>query len=215
VEGPLAIVSLMPEAVLPGWVGSSLDEDRWFGSAGYEGASGVITVRGSGSDRAPTGDRGYFLRRRVEGDFQLTVTMLTRPAGGTDPRAGAGLMIRESLDPGGRTASLMVHHGPAGLRFQWRPSRDAWAQSRPPLPEAALRLPILLRLTRRGDTLTAGYSKDDGKSWRPAGEAVRFEEPLPRSVYAGLAVTSHREGEISAARFRGVRIRSGVISPGD
>jgi hypothetical protein len=70
-----------------------------------------------------------------------------------------------------------------------------------------LKLPILLRLTRQGDRITAAYSQDNGQSLQPAGDPVLFVPALAKTLYAGLAITSHEPTEISEARFRKLVIR--------
>jgi hypothetical protein len=143
----------------------------------------------------------------MTGDFQATVTALTRPAA-TDVWAKAGLMVRDSLEPGARHAHLCttpVH----GLSFHWRPSTNDYSEDmdRPVISHAALKLPIMLRLIRSGDTITAQYSTDHGKTFRAAGDPLTFDPPLPKSVYVGLAITAHNANKISEARFRDLQIQ--------
>src|SRR5262249_15313917 len=162
--------------------------------------------RGSGADFWDDADGGYFLCRSVTRDFQITVRMLARP---TDSHryAKAGLMIRESLDAGARDAYLVVHRAVAGLCFQWRRSAETQAGGADPtLLDARLKLPLLLRLSRRGSTITAAYSPDDGRTWRPAGEPLTFDAPLAPAVFAGLAITAHDSTQTSEARFDRLRL---------
>jgi hypothetical protein len=152
---------------------------------------GEITIRGAGSDVGGTADGCYFLHQTLRGDFQITVRALTRP--GPPPRssaptnawAKAGLMIRESLDPGARNASLFATTA-HGLLYQWRPTANDVTESKAVVGHAGLKLPILLRITRRGNTLTSDYSTDSGRSFHPAGEPVSFDPPLARTIYGGL-----------------------------
>ena len=85
--------------------------------------------------------------------------------------ARAGLMIRESLDPGARHLTLWVTKS-RGLVVQWRPTGDGF-----PAPEvtavtnAALRLPIT------------------------------FDPPLASMLHLGLAITAAHRSAITQARF--------------
>jgi hypothetical protein len=110
-------------------------------------------------------------------------------------------MIRESLDPGARHLTLWVTKS-RGLVVQWRPTGDGF-----PAPEvtavtnAALRLPITLRLTRRGNTVTPEYSIDDGTTFQPAGRPITFDPPLASMLHIGLAITAANRSAINQARF--------------
>jgi hypothetical protein len=73
-------------------------------------------------------------------------------------------------------------------------------------PNAKPKLPILLQLTRRGNIISATTSTDGGRSFRPAAAPVTFARPLFATLYAGLAITSDDESQISEATFRDVKI---------
>jgi hypothetical protein len=142
----------------------------------------------------------------VTGNFQVTVTALTRPTA-TDLWAKASLMVRESVEPGARHAHLGTSGG-YGLYLQWRPLTNDYTDALDPLlSHSALKLPILLRLVRTGTTITAQYSNDQGRTFRAAGGPLTFDPPLANTVYVGLAVTSHQANQISEAQFRGLQIR--------
>ena len=66
---------------------------------------------------------------------------------------------------------------------------------------------MALRLSRRGDTVAAEYSLDGGKSFQASKDPVLFRPALPRTLYAGLAVSSNDPARISEARFRGLQIQ--------
>jgi hypothetical protein len=71
-------------------------------------------------------------------------------------------------------------------------------------------LPIVLRLTRQGDTITAEYSLDEGKTFA-AGGAYTFAPPLEKSLFAGLYVNAGNEDSsrraTSEAKFSGAVIQ--------
>ncbi len=65
------------------------------------------------------------------------------------------------------------------------------------------------KLTRVGDTFT-GYQSYDGKTWMALGQWARkgiAEIPMTASVYVGLAISSQKEGILSAASFDHVEIK--------
>jgi regulation of enolase protein 1 (concanavalin A-like superfamily) len=202
-----AILPAAPVAALPGWMGCSMNEGRRIGSAGFDPATGVITLRGSGADVWGPADGGYFLNRAVSGDFQVAVRMLTQSTA-VDDLSKAGLMMREALDPGARRAFFCTAP-PLGLRFHWRAmvNEDNDQFDVPELiSRQALKLPITLRLTRRGAIITTETSRDEGRSFQPAGKPLTFDPPLAKTVYAGLAITSRDEDQIREAKFSGLAI---------
>jgi WD40 repeat protein len=204
-EGTRVTVQATPVATVPGFAGASINEGSRSGSAAFNASSGAITIRGAGADLWNTADGGYFLSQPATGDFQVTVQALTRPKA-TDEWAKAGLMVRESLAPGARDAYLVTT--PAnGLAFQWRRIRDDECEMQTALKNAALKLPITLRLTRQGDAITAEYSTDGGQQFRSAGVPLQFEEALPQTLYAGLVITAHNASQISEAKFMDLQIQ--------
>jgi WD40 repeat protein len=204
VEGPPVTLQAIPVQSPPGLIGYSINEGIHSGSVVFDGATRVITVRGSGADIWDTADEFYFLSQPTEGNIQITVRALTRPTA-THVWAKAGLMIRESLDPGARDAYLVTT--PAnGLSFQWRSTANEDCETQEVISHAALKMPITLRLTRQGDIITAEYSKDGGKSFQQGGDPLSFAPPLPKTLYVGLAITSHAGSKISEAKFQDLQI---------
>jgi WD40 repeat protein/regulation of enolase protein 1 (concanavalin A-like superfamily) len=197
-EAPWATLLATPLATPAGWFGSSINEGVRSGSVAMDPRTGEIILRGSGADIMFLEDGFYFLNRPITGDFRVTVTVLTRPTQ-THEWAQAGLMVREMLEAGSRHASEVINAA-HGLHFKWRRARhedsDELNWNFP------LKLPMLLRLTRHGDTVTAEYSMDGGHQFRTAGLPFTFAPPLPPTVYAGLAISARNPGHISEARFR-------------
>jgi hypothetical protein len=71
-------------------------------------------------------------------------------------------------------------------------------------------MPIVLRLTRQGDTITAEYSTDDGRTFQPGGGRT-FDPSLPNALYVGPMISSGHVSETrsqtSRARFDRIEIR--------
>src|SRR5262249_39077224 len=140
------------------------------------------------------------------GDGQIMVTLLGKPTV-THALARAGLMIRESLRPDARHVTLAVTPT-TGLEPLARRTVGLFTEiAGQKLRAAALKTPITLRLTRRGDPITPEYSLDDGRGFHPAGDPVTFDAPLSRRLLVGLAVSAHDEAQMSEARFRGLTVR--------
>jgi hypothetical protein len=197
-------VPATPAPVPHGFLTCSIDERSRQGSDRFDEATGGITLRGAGTDILGPADQCYFLCRPTPGDFQVTVEVDTRPTA-THEYAHAGLMIRESLDPGARHAMLLVtaEHDP---QIKWRRATDDMTDLEAVLCGERLKLPFLFRLTRRGNTVTAAYSPSGGRLFQSLGDAIVFDPPLPETVLVGLATTSHDSDRITETRFSGLAI---------
>jgi hypothetical protein len=200
-EGPLVALTATPVAAPAGLMGCSINEGLMSGGAAFDPATGEITLRGTGLFVFDTFDQLYFLSQPVEGDAQNTVQARTRPTLSHD-WARAGLMIRESLDPGARHLTLWISRA-RGLFTQWRAATDQLTEGpeRFPLGATSLRAPITLRLTRRGNTVTPEYSIDDSTTFQPAGRPITFDPPLASMLHIGLAITAAHRSAINQARF--------------
>jgi WD40 repeat protein len=204
-EGPPVTLQVIALAAQQGWMGSSINEGERSGSVAFQPAAGEITIRGSGANIREKADGCYFLHQPLTGDFQVTVRALTRPTP-SHRSAKAGLMLRESLELGSRDAFLLITAG-NGFWDQTRATANGQAVERPVIDDSKLKLPILLRLTRRGNRISAEYSTDNGRSYRAAVEPQSFEPGLAKTLLVGLAITSHDATKVTEARFRSLEIR--------
>jgi len=165
------------------------------GSASYN--NGAYTVAGSGADIWGTSDAFHLAHQPLVGDGEIRARITAQE--NTDPWAKAGIMLRGSGAPD--AAHAMAALTPAnGLRLQYRPSDGAGSTDVAMDEDAAT--PTWVRLTREGATVTAAFS-DDGDTWTTGGST---SVALPDTVWAGLAVTSHADGELSAATFTDVSV---------
>jgi WD40 repeat protein len=204
-EAPPMIIRATPMALPPGFLSSSIGEGDRQGSVVVDRSAGQIILRGSGEDIWQDADGFHFLSRPVTGDFQVTVQALTRPTI-TQESAQAGLMVRESVAAVARHVSLVVtaRHG---VQHKWRAAAGDRTSVEDVLQQGESRPPLMLRLTRTGNTITAEYSRDNGRSFQPAGTTPTFPRPLSRTLRVGLAITSHDVNKISEAKFQGLQIR--------
>jgi ABC-type transport system involved in multi-copper enzyme maturation permease subunit len=141
----------------------------------------------------PAGERvkdAYsMLHQPLAGDGSLTarVAELTGEEGFGHEWAKAGIMLRESTEPGSRYAAVLVtpEHG---VRLQANYTTDLAGSDSP--------APRWLRLTRTGDTIT-GYESADGSAWDEVG-AVELAG-LPPTVEVGLFATSPDRLEVETS----------------
>jgi hypothetical protein len=104
-------------------------------------------------------------------------------------------MIRNSTAPGAAHAMVVVTGG-RGIRMQWR-AADGGGSSDSAGP-ASFTLPVWLKLSKAGNTISAFYSSD-GTNWSQVGTAQTIN--LASSFRYGMAVTAHQEGAFAQATF--------------
>jgi hypothetical protein len=166
-------------------------------------AFSLLTGGGSGTDLndhpeelgpiGPAGERVKdwytMLHQPLSGDGGLTarVVDLTGDEGRLDGWAKAGIIVRESTEPGSRYAAMLVtpEHG---VRFQANYATDRAGSDNPP--------PRWLRLDRTGDTIT-GYESADGSDWTEVGSVDLAG--LPPTVEVGLFATSPDRLEVETS----------------
>ena len=184
-----------------GWTTKDVGAVGVAGSASYAG--GVFKIGGSGADIWALADAFRFLYRALSGDGEISVRVLSLD--NTDPWAKAGVMIRDSLDPGSAYAMTVVTPG-NGVSFQ---SRAAAGQGCALDWGPGVPAPTWLRIKRTGNTIT-GYQSADGASWTPiASRAI----PMGATVYIGLCVTAHNNTKTAYASFDSLG-GSGAIAGG-
>jgi hypothetical protein len=138
-------------------------------------------VTGGGSDIGGTNDQFQFTWQLRSGDFDVKVRI--ESLGLSDAWAEAGLMVRETLVPGSRFASVMATPSISGSYFQ---SRTATAGATTLTGTFPPNYPnTWLRLRRVGAQFT-GYAGYDGESWvqlgAPRSFPVRSISALPFQV---------------------------------
>jgi hypothetical protein len=207
VEGPRVAVPATPVGVPQGWQGTSLNEGPIYGSVAIDPTSGQITMKGAGGDIWNATEQGYYYGQLVAGNFQITVQALTSPQS-LNPNPRYGLMIRESLDGTARRAALLMTPG-VGLAFQTRAGTAEYADENDPSAIAGntLRAPVVLRLTRQGNTISSEYSTDSGKTFQPAGDPLTFDQDLPASLSVGLFMNSTDRFNLATAKLSDLQIQ--------
>ena len=158
--------------------------------------SGGFDVAGAGADIGGNADQFAFHYQMLSGDFDLQVQIQSPAA--VDFWTKAGLMARESLDSGSRFAAALSTPNLLGSYLGYRVNTNgtvAGLGNFPPnFPNAWLRM-------QRTGNLFSGYASYDGLSWTRLGSV---NLALGTTVYVGLAVCSHRNGELASAQFRQV-----------
>lgn len=155
----------------------------------------VLTITGSGTDIWDATDGFRFAATTMTGDYSLTAKLLAKPAGGagdTSTWVKAGVMIRETLDPGSRNAIVAASSG-NGVEFQerqnYRDNAGTSLISQQGTKDAATTYPQWLKISRSGDSIS-GFQSTDGTTFTPIGKPFK-QVNLSANTFAGLAVTAH------------------------
>ncbi|HEV7298355.1 MAG TPA: glycosyl hydrolase [Tepidisphaeraceae bacterium] len=183
------------------------------GGAWYDRYTNGWTVVGGGSDIFGTADHFRFAGAAATGDTTIVarVTSLTNE----DPFSKAGIMLRDGTTNAAGAAFANVVVTPTnGLRFTYRPSANAPAQSigSATVPAGA---PTFVKLVRVGNIVTAYYAitttSPDAADWKIVGKSVTLN--LAANYQAGLAVTSHNTSRLATATFTHFSITKPGRSP--
>jgi hypothetical protein len=179
----------------------------WFygSSPGFwQTSSECYVMSASGTDIWGTADEFRYAYKQLAGDGSITarVQRITN----TNGWAKAGVMIRETLDPGS-THAMVVVTPQNGVSFQRRLVTGG-SSADTTLP--GVQAPYWVRLMRQGNTLSAEHSPD-GTTWTNFSPGVTSVTiPMPASVYIGLAVTGHNPDAVTEAEFCPVSIAGAV-----
>jgi hypothetical protein len=188
-------------------------------------AGGVYTIVADGMDIWGQQDAFRYVYMPVTGDFEFSARV--RSLENTDPWAKAGIMVRETLDPGSRHAFMCVtpEDGEGRFAFQCRPVTQGFSTSlHSNQDQVSYPTNTWLKMKRQGNTFTA-LTSQNGIVWTPfAGAWVDLQgyssapNPvtinMPQTVCIGLAVTSHSDGQLCTAEFDNVPFPCGGAATG-
>src|SRR5260370_1033674 len=165
------------------------------GSANY--ANGTFTVAGAGQGTLfASADGFHYVYQSLSGDG----TMVARVVSLQRSSAQAGIMIRETLNPGANHAYLFDYS--SSMYMTERPSTGA-SSSYQSLGSGTL--PYWIKLARSGNVFTM-YSSADGVNWLPLGTSQTVS--MAQNVYVGLAVSSRTTSALATATFDSVSLSS-------
>jgi hypothetical protein len=178
-----------------GWADADIGAVPFAGNATY--SSGTFTITGSGADVWGTADAFHYAYRTMTGDG----TMIARVATVQDVATWvkAGVMIRETLDPGSTHALILVSAA-KGVAFQRREATGGISVNTAGSLSTA---PRWVKLTRSGSTFSAYESADGTTSTLVGTDTIT----MGSTVYVGLAVTSHTTSASATCTFDNVSIQ--------
>jgi regulation of enolase protein 1 (concanavalin A-like superfamily) len=159
-------------------------------------------VQGSGADIWGTEDAFQYAYTRLAGDGIITARLANWS--GPEEWSKAGVMIRESLDPGAAHHFLLAS---AGRVFAHQRRLEAGSTTlHTALPTTGTSA-VWFRIQRTGDVVRLFYARSFGTpdTWHLVEEA-----PFAAGeVLVGLAVTSHADGQFATGAFDNVSVMEG------
>ena len=177
-----------------GWLDQDVGALGVVGSATY--SNGSFTLKAAGQQIYGSADAMHFVYQPWVGDGSV-VARVVSIQGGTG-YATAGVMIRETFDPGSRNAKTADWPAYNGIYFDIRTSPGA-ATSEP--GSRAATLPYWVKLVRSGNSFSS-YASPDGIQWTQLGSSQII--PMAANVYVGLAANSGSASAQATATFDNV-----------
>ena len=182
-------------ATLPsGWSNQDVGATGKAGSSAYDWSSHTFTLKGAGADVWGTADALQYAYEPLSGDGVIVARVAT--VSSTASWVKAGVMIRETLDPGSAQAFMLVSFS-KGTAFQRRTAAGGASVSSAGPNVAA---PYWVKIERIGNTIT-GYVSPDGAAWTLVGSDAFA---MGANVFVGLGVSSHVSGTLATATFDNV-----------
>jgi len=168
--------------------------------------AGTYTMTASGTDIWETADEFRFAYKQLSGAGTISAQVLSLQ--NTNGWAKAGVMIRETLEPGSKHAFMDITPG-NGASFQVRNTLggDSFQQS-----QGGITAPYWVKVERDAAGYFSGYYSADGITWQQVQDATPVQITMSQNVYIGLAVTSHSAGVTCKAEFSDV-LTTGSVSP--
>jgi outer membrane protein assembly factor BamB len=189
-----------PTACPSGWTCADVGYPAPQGSQLYNRGTGTWTLQGGGFDIFFNRDQFHYVWRTLKGDGVVSAQVVDQ--GYTSPSAKAGVMLRASTDTSSPFYAVFVTPK-NDLLVHFRLKAGGMIQEIK-LPPQTPKLPIYLKVTRRGNVFTA-YTSQDGFAWTPiAGSSIAMN--TGSTMLAGLAVTSHNPSYLSVVTFDSVVI---------
>jgi hypothetical protein len=163
-----------------------------------EAPTGTYTMTGAGTDITGTADEFHYAYKMLNGAGSIVAKV--ESIQNTNDWAKAGVMIRETLDPG--SAHAMAFITPANgavLEYRTAAGTDNIGAAG---QQTGITAPHWVKIDRNiSGTFTASQSTD-GTNWQTLGSPTNIQ--MSANVYIGLALTSHDAALTNEAVFSNV-----------
>jgi outer membrane protein assembly factor BamB/regulation of enolase protein 1 (concanavalin A-like superfamily) len=172
-----------------GWASVDVGSPQLAGSASF--ANNTFTVNGGGTDIWGSQDQFQYAEQPLTGEGSVTARVTAQE--NTNGWAKAGVMIKQNTIAGSPYAMLAVTPS-NGMHLQSNFNADQGGGN--------FSLPIWLRLTKLGGTITA-YRSADGNAWTRVGST---NVALTSPATVGLFVSSHNPPALNTTNFDNVAV---------
>lgn len=184
------------------WSDSDIGTVTTAGYASYN--AGTYSISGAGTDIGGTADGIHFGYQPLTGDGVLIARVASRINGGSADKVG--LMIREDLTAGAKSAAVLLSSAENYLRFPYR-STVGGTSTYLNFPAIPATVPRWLKLQRAGNTFT-GYASVDGVAWTQAG-SVTFA--MNSTVQVGFVVCSRNAAVLDTTTYDNVSLTPSLV----
>ena len=189
-SGAVASTAAALSVLTPPWLDGDVGVAAKPGLGAINGTT--VLVKDTGGEIGAAADAFHFVYAPVTGNVEIVVRLASLD--NTQTNAKAGVMIRETLAAGAKCA-LILATPTNGTRFLRRTTTDGAAVSS--ATNDGILVPGWLKLTRKGNTLSAASSADGG-TWISLGSDT---VTLASNVFIGYAVASRDATRTCAAVF--------------
>jgi regulation of enolase protein 1 (concanavalin A-like superfamily) len=193
-----------PPGLPAGWSRQDVGVVGVPGDTTYEPSTGTFTVTGAGADVWGTADALHYASQALTGDGSILARVVTIQ--NTNAWTKAGVMIRDTVDPGAAQGFMLVSFA-KGSAFQRRRVASGPSVGTTGLTTAVA--PYWVRLDRIGNTINA-YQSFDGNVWALVDTDTIV---MAATVTVGLGVSSHSTTATAAATFDHVTVTAGTPLP--
>jgi len=170
-----------------------------------EAPAGTYTVTASGTDIWGTADEFHYAYKMLTGAGSIVARVVS--VENTNDWAKAGVMIRQTLEPGSAHAFACMTPS-NGVAFQGRYTAGGSSFN---TNQTGITAPHWVRLQRDVAGNFSMSHSANGTTWEPIPNATPESVPMSATVYVGLALTSHDNSAVCEAVFSNVTT-SGTVS---
>ena len=177
---------------------------KYAGSLDFNKSDNSYTLSGGGTNMWAEKDDLHYVWKEMSGDVSLAAT-IEWLGEGLDPHRKAGLIIRQSLDPGSVYADAVVH-GDGLTSLQFREAQDETTHE----IISNITKPERLKIEKIGDYLFMAVGNKNGDLESSSGSLrMQFSDPF----YIGIGVCSHNNDTIETAVFTDLILETLELKP--
>ena len=177
------------------WTDGDIGSTGVAGSASY--ANGTFAVAGAGQGTFLTTTDGFhYVYQPLSGDGTIVARLVSLQGSSA---AQAGIMIRETLDPGANHVYLFAYSSAL-----WMTERSTTGASSSYQSFASVTLPAWMKLARSGNVFSL-YGSSDGVNWTLLTSQT---VSMAANVYVGLAVSNRTTSSLATGTFDSVSVSS-------